>query len=449
MAEGFLFLLAPLALALFGLPAAWASPVDRFSPAGRFSAAFVTGVVAFTVWLTILSTVGIRWRAVSGILPLGALSIFLAVVLARRASRGAPGVGDPGTLAWIVGVASFAVGSGHLALAALTSRATSMDYLYFWGVKAQRFTQLGGIDASLLAEPFASHMHSNYPPLVPLVYGWGIEVAGALSWQFGLATCAIWLMAAVPLLRDLLAMRLPPDEATMASSFWFLAFALAVPAAFSAGNAEPPLVVFSSIAIAALLSAAPGGDGGARWLALIALAGVLLTKNEGVIVYALIVAGALAGDLLGGLRGVRLARRAAAMIFVPLAALGSWLLFEALRGVPMSDVTREQAGELSLSRAGSVAVEFFRNLDAGSGWVAWALAIAVIAASWRRWRALLPAIVPALGILLFLFVYYLHYRGESLGVWVSWTMPRVSLSALGAAIVGAAFASVPERNIGA
>ncbi|MCM2315364.1 MAG: hypothetical protein NDJ92_09470 [Thermoanaerobaculia bacterium] len=449
MAEGTLFFLAPLALSLFGLPAAWASPVDRFSPAGRFSAAFVTGVVAFTVWLTILSTAGIRWSAVSVVLPLGGGSLALAVVLARRVPPRSPGGGEPRTLAWILGVASFAIGSGHLALAALTSRATSMDYLYFWGVKALRFARIGGIDASLLAEPFASHMHSNYPPLVPLVYGWGIEVAGALSWQFGLATCAIWLMAAVPLLRDLLAMRLPPDEATMASSFWFLAFALAVPAAYSAGNAEPPLVLFSSVAIAALLSAAPGREGGsARWLALIALAGVLLTKNEGVIVYALIAAGALAGDVLGGLRGAQLSRRAASITIFPLAALGSWLLFEVLHGVPMHDVTREQAGELSLSHAGSVAVEFFRNLDAGSGWIAWALAVAVIAVSWRRWRLLLPAIVPALGILLFLFVYYLHYRGESLGVWVSWTMPRVSLSALGAAIVGAAFASAPEPSSG-
>ncbi|MGK2859730.1 MAG: hypothetical protein ACSLFQ_21240 [Thermoanaerobaculia bacterium] len=445
MAEGVTFLLAPLALAVFGLPAAWARPVDGFTPWGRFSAAFVTGVVVFTVWLTLLSTAGIRWSALSVVAPLGLGSVAIATVLSRR-SRGAAGEAVGG-LAWAGGAAALLVGTAHLVLSAITSRATSIDFLYFWGVKAQRFAEIGGIDAALLADPWAVHMHSNYPPLVPLTYAWGIEVAGRLPWQFGLATCALWLIAGVPLLRDLLALRLSRDEATMASSFWFLTFALAIPASLSAGNAEPPLVLFSSIAIAALLGSAAGGSSSARWLAIVALAGVVLTKNEGMVVFALIAAGATASDFFAGLRGTRLVRRAAVILAVPLLALGSWLLFEAVHGVPMRDMTREQAGELSFARAGEVAVGFVSNLDAGSAWIAWGLAAVVLARSWRRWRELLPALVPAAGILLFLFVYYLHYRGESLGTWMEWTLPRVSLCALGASIVGAAFASGENRKI--
>lgn len=445
MAEGVTFLLAPLALALFGLPAAWARPVDGFTPWGRFSAAFVTGVVVFTVWLTLLSTVGIRWSALSVVAPLGLGSIAIATVLARR-SRGAAGEA-PGGLAWAAGAAALLVGTAHLALSAITARATSIDFLYFWGVKAQRFAEIGGIDAGMLADPWAVHMHSNYPPLVPLAYAWGIEVTGRLPWQFGLVTCALWLIVGAPLLRDLLALRLSRDEATMASSFWFLAFALAIPASLSAGNAESPLVLFSSVAVAALLGSAADGGASARWLAIVALAGVVLTKNEGVVVFAFIATGATASDFFAGVRGARLVRRAVAIVVVPLAALGSWLLFEAVHGVPMRDMTREQAGELSLARAGEVAGGFVANLDAGSAWIAWGLAAFVLARSWRRWRELLPALVPAAGILLFLFVYYLHFRGENLGVWMEWTMPRVSLSALGAAIVGAAFASGENRKI--
>jgi hypothetical protein len=254
----------------------------------------------------------------------------------------------------------------------------------------------------------------------------------------GLASCVVWLLAGVPLIRELLARRLHRDEATAASSFWFIALALALSASLSAGNAEPAMVLFASVAVAALL------ERSAPWLASIALAGVVLTKNEGVVVFALIAAAAVARDLLEGLRGAALVRRAAPLVLVPLGALGAWLLVEALHGVPMSDATREKAGALAVGRAGEVAVGMLKNLDAGSAWIAWLVAVVVLAASWRRWRALLPALVPAAGTLAFLFVYYLHFRGEGLDVWMRWTMPRVSLSALAAALVGAAFAAAPD-----
>ncbi|MBI2215247.1 MAG: hypothetical protein HYU52_16480 [Acidobacteria bacterium] len=441
MADGVTFLVAPLALAIFGLPAAWMHPVSRFSAPGRFSAAFVAGTVVYTVWLTLLSAAGIRWSDASVIVPLTLLSIGGALVLARRKVGTEVGEAESGSLVWWAAAISIASGTGHLVLMALTSRATSVDYLYFWGVKAQRFAALGGIDTALLTDPLAVHMHSNYPPLVPIVYAWGISLAGRLPWQMGLASCAAWLLAGLPLLRDLLARRLHRDEATLAASFWFLALALALPAALSAGNAEPPMVLFVSVAIAALL------EGSSRWLAIVALSGVVLTKNEGLIVFLLIAAGGIARDLAEGARGARLVRRAAPMLLVPLAALGSWLLLEALRGVPMGDATRERAGELALGRAGDVVAGMVRNLDAGSAGLAWLVAVAIFVAARRRWRALLPAIVPAAGTLAFLFVYYLHFRGDELDTWMRWTMPRVSLSALAAALVGAAFAAAPDRRL--
>jgi len=434
MAEGAVFLLSPLALALFGLPAAWARPVDRFSVAGRFSAAFVTGVVVFTVWLTLLSAAGIRWSDESVVAPLAAASVTGAIVLSRRMKEGRSDGSEAGTVAWLAGGLAISAGTAHLMLMALTSRATSIDFLYFWGVKAQRYAELGGIDAALLADPLAVHMHSNYPPLVPIVYAWGISLAGRLPWQMGLATCAVWLLAGVPLLRDLLGRVMHRDEAALASSFWFLAMALAVPASLSAGNAEPAMVLFASVAVAALL------ERSSNWLAVVALAGVVLTKNEGLVVFTLIAGAAVAREILEGSRGALLAGRAAGVVLVPLAALGTWLLFEALRGVPMEGATRGKAGAFALGRAGEVAVEMMKNLDAGSAGLAWLVAALLLARSWRRWRALLPALVPALGTLAFLFVYYLHFRGDGLDVWMRWTMPRVSLSALAAALVGAAFA---------
>lgn len=224
----------------------------------------------------------------------------------------------------------------------------------------------------------------------------------------------------------------------MASSFWFLAMALAVPASLSAGNAEPAMVLFASVAVAALL------ERSARWLAVVALAGIVLTKNEGLVVFALIGGAAVARDLLEGTRGVLLLKRASTVLLVPLAALGTWLLFEVVRGVPMEDATREKAGVVAIGRAGEVAVGMMKNLDAGSAGVVWLVAVFLLASSWRRWRALLPALLPVLGTLGFLFVYYLHFRGDGLDVWMRWTMPRVSLSALAAAIVGAAFAGARE-----
>lgn len=438
MADGVVFLLSPLALALFGLPAAWAAPVDRFSGAGRVSAAFVAGAVAFATWLTLLSAAGVRW-SVASVAPLAVVSVSWALLLSRRSRSACDGATPLGAGAWLATALALAVGGGHLVLTALAARATSIDFLYFWGVKAQRFAAIGGIDAAMLADPIAVHMHSNYPPLVPLVYAWGIGAAGRLPWQLGLASCAVWILPGFALLRDLLGRRLHRDEAAMASSFWLLAMALAIPASLSAGNAEPAMVLFASVAVAALLGRAP------RWLAAVALAGVVMTKNEGAVLFALVAAGALLRDVLEGARGAELARRAAVTLGVPLAALSSWLLFEARHGVPMSDATREKAGELALGRAGEVAAGMWRNLDAGSMGLAWLAAAVVLAVAWRRWRELLPALVPALGILGFLFVYYLHFRGDGLEVWMRWTMPRVSLGALAVALVGAAFASAPDR----
>ena len=99
---------------------------------------------------------------------------------------------------------------------------------------------------------------------------------------------------------------------------------------------------------------------------------------------------------------------------------------------------------MSFGRAGEVAIEFLRHFEAGSAWIAWVVAVGVLAFAWRRWRELLPALLPTIGVLVFLFVYYLHFREAGLADWIRWTMPRVSLSALGAALVGAAFTGAPS-----
>jgi hypothetical protein len=323
-------------------------------------------------------------------------------------------------------------------LLALTARSTSIDFFYFWGVKAIEFAEFGGIDASYLGSRAAVHAHAPYPPLVPLVMAWGIDVAGYLPWRAGLVSMAMWLLLAYPIVVKGLRSRLPVGEATIASGVWLVGMSLALTRANSAGNAEPALVFFATIAIVALTAPEQVFP---RWVAPLALCGVVLTKSEGVIIWVLLVAGVLLRDLAGKRGFVEPLRELSGIIVSPAVALGAWFAFLLRYGLPFGDAARETIGQVSLAKLVPAVVESVRWMDAGSGWFTWVVAAVVIALSWRSWRTVIPALAVVVGVLGFLLAYYLHYQGDALGKWVSWTLPRVSLTALSAALLAAAVAS--------
>lgn len=439
------FLVAPLVLALFGLPAAFARGSREQPAVVRASLAFLSGTVAFAVWCTLLSAIGVSWSAWTVMLPLAGCSLVAAEVMSGRADerngvqQGVPVGWD--VLAIVIGAGCFA----HLALRALTSRSTSIDFFFFWGVKAIEFAEARGIDAEYLAWPFNVHAHVPYPPLVPLVNAWGIELAGRLPWRAALVSMAVWVLLAYPIVLRSMRSRLPAGEATMAAGVWLSGISIAVAASYSAGNAEAPLVFFATSAVAALLAREGTFPG---WVPPVALSGLVLTKSEGAVFWILIVAGVAIRGVLERRKPKELARALSGMLVLPPLALAPWVAFLVRNDLPLKDAAREALGSVSVSNLGPAVVEMARNLEAGSGWLAWGVAVLVFLLSWRGWRETLPALTLVAGTLTFLLVYYLHYQGDDIGAWVRWTMPRVSLPALSAVLMAAPVASGWEREGG-
>ena len=135
------------------------------------------------------------------------------------------------------------------------------------------------------------HAVPSYPPLVPISLAWGAMVAREMPWRAVPLLAVVWLAAAAPLLFDLLRHRLEPTGAATVTAFWTVALAASLGASFSGGNAEAPLLFFVSVAGAALLVERLDGDPALRAIASCALAGAVLTKVEGSLATALLLAG--------------------------------------------------------------------------------------------------------------------------------------------------------------
>jgi hypothetical protein len=224
----------------------------------------------------------------------------------------------------------------------------------------------------------------------------------------------------------------------MASGVWILGVSLGVASSFSAGNAEPPLLFFTTVAVVALIARE---DAFPPWVAPVAACGIVLTKSEGVVLWVLLVGGVVVRDLIERKRFAEIVRSLSGIVLLPPLALATWNAYLIRHGIPISDSARESLGVISFGNLVPATVESLRNMEAGSGWIAWGLAALVLAMSYRGWRTVLPALTVTFGILGFLLVYYLHYQGSALADWVRWTLPRVSLTALSAALLAAAVAS--------
>src|SRR5688572_21769693 len=152
-----LFLLAHALLVLAGFPAAFLPGVRRLSLGSRVAAAFGLGGLLLTFVSVLLSSVKVPWTlpALGGVLAVIAL---VGTVLVRRfpdiTSESNP-YGSP-----LVAVAAIAVGAVstlYVVVMFWVTSATSLDFLFFWGVKGVRFAEVRGIDTELLRWQFFSH----------------------------------------------------------------------------------------------------------------------------------------------------------------------------------------------------------------------------------------------------------------------------------------------------
>lgn len=444
MRPSFLYLTAHLSLVLLGGCAAFHPSVRALSTAARLAVCFGTGGILLTLEGLLFSALGIPWSVAALALPLLAGTVVAGWKAGGQTQAQAPerraGERPVGTAGWVTAAAASVtfLATIHLVASLVTSRSTSVDYLFFWGVKAVHFAQARGIDVELLKWPFFVHGVPEYPPLVPVVQAWGILLAGEMPWRrAGPLASAAWFLAALPIVFAMLRRRIGANPAAAVTAFWSVALAVSLSVSYSGGNAEAPLLFYETVALVALLTESRGAPASDRWLPAMALAGAALTKVEALPATAFLIFGTLLRDRLDGRTGIL--RRAALLLLMPAAAVASWFGFQLLSGLPVGYRGHGRLLELHPEHLASIGREMFRNLGAGTYGIAWGVPALVLIVFWRRaWEAL-PALATAAGILAFLAFDYLHDAADP---WerIGWTLPRVSQPALSALILGAALA---------
>ncbi|HYO78328.1 MAG TPA: hypothetical protein VE010_17850, partial [Thermoanaerobaculia bacterium] len=443
MTDLLLFVAAKLAVLSFGAPAAFLAESRTHGRIARLAIAYVTGCVVLTAWALALSYLHVRWTPLTLGAPLIAAAI-AGIWLVRRYSRPVEvsTAREPLDVRIVLSGVVTALALAHVFFSIIATRMTSADYLYFWGAKATRFAQAGGIDLELLRNPLMMHLHPTYPPLVTVNYAWDNLVMGRMAWRVEMLNTWLWFAATVVVLYSMLSHRIGRRNAAPVVAFWSMALGIGLEWSFTAGNAESPLVLFAVVAAMALLPGTPRPS----VLAVVALVGCVWTKTEGTVLW-LVLAAAAATVRFGTPRRSWI-RDLAAPVLVPAAALGAWFLFEWLNGLPTSDPTRERAFAASFSAARQVIGAMLWYLHGATYWLSWLVPAVVLFASFKWWReAALPAIA-ALLLLGFYFGYYLHVEPAMVTDMIKWTFPRVSLPSLALWIVaaGLAWGTQPSRR---
>jgi len=413
---GILFLIFPGAI-LWRMPA-----IGRLDLPARLSIALAGGIAIVTAILYLYNFVHMPWTRFTVGVPLIA-----CVILSRRGGEGSR---DQESFASLSMTTMLILIFAALTIYGVaTARETCGDLIYFWGPKGQRFHQAGSIDAGFLGFRDYFLMHSDYPPLVPLLYAWASLVAHRFSWWGALFLMPILLLATAFAFRGL------------ARNGWYAALLTAIlgygfAIGMVGGAADPVLLLFEVIALAALTF-------DFEILAVIALAAVALTKVEGAVFVAMCAFAYLVTVWRRAPSPAAERPRAAAptlrAILIPLPAaifLGSWIVF-AWRN-QLIDSYGLARGSIHLDLFASVVGETLRQASYKIAYVPWLATLVPLALRRNFRRAWLPLIVAA-GTLLSALFYYLHAVSPSW--WIEASAQRVLLTPLACLVVASAAAT--------
>lgn len=391
-------------------------PIVREAPV-RAQLAAATAVGALTIGTTLLCCAALH---ISWSWPVLAAPTIAGVALGSRQprTRRTHENGRRAAPLTVLGGYGLAVVSlAVLTYALLTARATSIDYLYFWGTKGFRFASVRTIDTAFLARPDHMLMHSDYPPLLPIVYAY-LTMTGGMSWWTGLWASSIFAVAAAVWFgggsRGALSAVL--RAATTGVIAGTLAIGLIVP--YSGGNAEALLLLFVIVALGTLTLSPPSPP--SDWLVGICLAGATLTKMEGMVFAGLV------SVVYGFERRVKDRRTVLRLATPPAAALMLWLAF-AMRNHILA-VYRHPFPGLTLNRFGSIAGEMLRSASYGAGYLPWIAGLILWLLGGNKKLGVSPLVV-GLGYVGFALFTYLHggqYPPGATGV----SAPRVLLTSV-------------------
>jgi hypothetical protein len=409
------FLAAIVALTLCGLLLSAIPYVRSLDVAARLAVAFAGGMLLASALMFALAALHGSWsRALlcGSLVPLAVVGIILFV-------RGRPALPVACRL-WPV---AFFLPIIITAIGVFTGRETCSDLIHFWGPKGIHFWIARTIDTDFLGYTFYFLMHPDYPPMLPLVYAWGATMAHHFSWWGAIALTPILLLATAAAFRGIAARAIGGPAANRQALLLASVLALAFEIGPVAGVGEPPIVLFVTIAVAALTFAPD--DRGAMLLASLMLAAAAFTKVEGA---------AFAVVILAVFLVTR--RRIAApllMAIVPAILLGGWFFFAKKHGLLDAYAAREH---IHLRVLPEVFKGMLREASYGTYYLPWLALIAVMAFGAHNWRrAALPLLVTA-GTTAAIVFFYLHSTDPSF--WIASSATRVLLVPLASFAVATA-----------
>ena len=408
-----LWILGVLLVTCFGL-VSWRIPsVRRLDLGARLAIAFACGCVVLSTLMFVFTLVHVPFTRATLLI---AMVVFACGVRWPRHRSAA----KSGGMAAALQAGVFALTAYGL----LTARETCGDLIYFWGPKGQRFYFAEAIDVPFLSFPHYQLMHPDYPPLLPLVYAFASSVAHGFSWWGAIFATLLLLAATAFAFRGLAREALGDERASVYAMLLAALLAYGYARSMVAGAGEPMLLLFETIAIAALTFRDDG-----EVIAAIALAGAAWTKIEGAAFVAIVV-------VAYALTRRRVVRAAVAAIPAALLVL-SWIIFAKAHN--FIDQYGRVGQRMHFELLGTIVKTMAVQASYGAFYLPW-LAGGVPFAFARNWRrAALPLLVFA-GLVASAVYFYLH-GDPPLVWWIESSVERVLLSALMTLLVAAAAAS--------
>ncbi len=271
----------------------------------------LTGAVTNGVILHVLGILSVPlWRALFAVIPFAAILI----VAARRRELSIGRLLVPRewlpTIVFIIPIVIIILSAAILPVRDYDGRVT-------WLAKARAISREGSIDGSFFEGNAGLNLHNRYPLLMPLNAAAVMTLPGDSSNEAARWLYPLMGIAALVLARDVMRKQWPRSGVWVAAGIaWLPIFLMLEGGMLAAGN---DIVVFALAGSAVLLLLR--GDAAT---ASVLLAGLVLTKNEGIVI--VIAIAILAGALAGGLF-----RRKRDAILAALAPLAAALLLAAWR----------------------------------------------------------------------------------------------------------------------
>jgi hypothetical protein len=401
-----IYVLSYLAFPLFG----WSLAKRIDDRAARLGFAFLAGALLLTIEATLFTIVGIQWNVFALAIPL----LVIGGIAWRVGGHAAAPTHPVASLA--LGVTAIAI--LHFLLSIVTTQSVSPDFVLFWGTKASRFALAHALDPQFLLSRYPPP-RVDYPPLVPIVEAWGALFTHQFPWITAAAMSAVWLLAAVPVIRWL-------TNSWEATAFWTAAMCASQAFSGGGGNAEAMLIATISIGAAAIVA-------NQTTIAAIAFAAAALTKEEAFITIAAILIGVVIRD--------RHIKRALILGTASLAGASIWFAYQWRFGLPVGYERFSVQRHIYWSNLPTIFSEAPKSLAAGCWGLAWLIPLAILATRSReQLKRAIPLLVPIPILFAFFVFLYLQYE-SSLAMRMWWILPRISQPPLSLLILAAAFAS--------